>query len=309
MSRATLDVATAPLDVRNFLAAAATAVDAELQRRLAVTGADPGRLREAMLYAATGGGKRLRPGVALATVLALRSSASQSAAALDMLDVLHDPHGLCVAAAVEMLHAYTLVHDDLPAMDDDDERRGRPTVHIAFGEAIAILAGDGLLTLALVTLAELGPDAGRAVATLGQRSGHLQLLAGQAIDLSTDKTKMAFAELTDLHAKKTGALFAAAAELGAIAAGAKPAVANALGDFGMALGIAFQHADDRDDQEFTHHAAAATQAWRDECVRAIALVRRHAGANSVLEQIAAWIGAQSTTPEAWQAVLDAIPAE
>ncbi len=300
MSRATLDVATAPVDVRSFLAAAATAVDAELQRRLAVTGADPGRLREAMLYAATGGGKRLRPGVALATVLALRGAAT------DGLDVLKDPRGLCVAAAVEMLHAYTLIHDDLPAMDDDDERRGRPTVHVAFGEAIAILAGDGLLTLALTTLAELGADAGRAITTLGERSGHLQLLAGQAIDLSTDKTKMAFAELTDLHAKKTGALFAAAAELGAIAAGAAPAVAHAFGNYGMALGIAFQHADDRDDQEFTDHTAAATQAWIDECVRAITIVRRHAGANSVLEQVAAWIGAQSATPEAWQAVLGSI---
>ena len=302
MSRATLDVATAPVDVRSFLAAAATAVDAELQRRLAVTGADPGRLREAMLYAAIGGGKRLRPGVALATVLALRGAAT------DALDVLRDPRGLCVAAAVEMLHAYTLVHDDLPAMDDDDERRGRPTVHIAFGEAIAILAGDGLLTLALTTLAELGVDAGRAITTLGERSGHLQLLAGQAIDLSTDKTKMAFAELTVLHAKKTGALFAAAAELGAIAAGAAPAVAHAFGNYGMALGIAFQHADDRDDQEFTDHTAAATQAWIDECVRAITIVRRHAGADSVLEQVAAWIGAQSSTPEAWQAVLGSIPA-
>ena len=306
MSRATLDVATAPLDVRNFLAAAATAVDAELQRRFAVNGADPGRLREAMLYAATGGGKRLRPGVALATVLALRGAATSAAASVD--DVLRDPRGLCVAAAVEMLHAYTLVHDDLPAMDDDDERRGRPTVHIAFGEAIAILAGDGLLTLALTTLAELGPDAGRAITTLGERSGHLQLLAGQAIDLSTDKTKMAFAELTDLHAKKTGALFAAAAELGAIAVGAAPAVAHAFGDYGMALGIAFQHADDRDDQEFTDHTAAATEAWIDECVRAITLVRRHAGGNSVLEQVAAWIGAQSTAPAAWQAALDRIPA-
>jgi len=308
MSRATLDVATAPLDVRNFLAAAATAVDAELQRRLAVTGADPGRLREAMLYAATGGGKRLRPGVALATVLALRSAAAGHASPPAVLDVLRDPRGLCVAAAVEMLHAYTLVHDDLPAMDDDDERRGRPTVHIAFGEAIAILAGDGLLTLALTTLAELGNDAGRAITTLGERSGHLQLLAGQAIDLSTDKTKMPFAELTDLHTKKTGALFAAAAELGAIAACATPAVAHACGEYGMALGIAFQHADDRDDHEFTDHAAAATEAWIKECVRAITLMRRHASGNSVLEQVAAWIGAQSTTPEGWQAVLGAIPA-
>src|SRR5690606_29237456 len=89
------------------------------------------------------------------------------------------------AAAVEMLHAYTLVHDDLPAMDDDAERRGRPTVHVAFGEAIAILAGDGLLTKAFETLAELGPRAADAVAVLARRAGASELLAGQAIDLTT----------------------------------------------------------------------------------------------------------------------------
>jgi len=285
MARATLDVSAAPAAVRDFLAAAATAVDAELVRRLAVVGADPGRLREAMLYAATGGGKRLRPGVALATMQALRGGSLDA--------VLTDARGLCVAAAVEMLHAYTLVHDDLPAMDDDDERRGRPTVHIAFGEAIAILAGDGLLTLALTTLAELGVDAGRAIAVLGARSGHLQLLAGQAIDLSMDKTTMDFATLTDLHAKKTGALFAAAAELGAIAAGAASATVSDLGAYGMSIGIAFQHADDRDDQEFANHAAAATAAMTSECANAVTMLRKHAAAGSVVEQIATWIGAQA----------------
>src|SRR6185369_16533018 len=122
------------------------------------------------------------------------------------------------AIAIEMLHAYTLVHDDLPAMDDDSERRGKPTVHVAFGEAIAILAGDGLLTAAFGTLAELGARAGDAVATLARRAGSRELLAGQAIDLAGVPTELAAIER--MHAAKTGALFAAAAELGAIAAGA-----------------------------------------------------------------------------------------
>src|SRR5215467_9050293 len=118
-----------------------------------------------MCYAATGPGKRLRPAVAIAAAEACGGTRSAA---------------LPAACAIEMLHAYTLVHDDLPAMDDDDERRGRPTVHIAFGEAIAILAGDGLLTAAFGTLAEL-PRAGDAVTVLAKRSGSRELLGGQAI--------------------------------------------------------------------------------------------------------------------------------
>ena len=165
------------------------------------------------------------------------------------------------AAAIEMLHAYTLVHDDLPAMDDDDLRRGRPTVHIAFGEAIAILAGDGLLTAAFGALAELGPRAADAVRVLARRAGDRELLAGQAIDLSGPPTELAAIER--MHAAKTGALFAAAAELGAIAAGAPRATCEALGRYGMAIGIAFQHADDRDDAELVEHAAAAAARMRE----------------------------------------------
>src|SRR6202007_1640559 len=130
---------------------------------------DPGRLCEAMHYAATGPGKRLRPAIVIAAAEACGGTREQAMPA---------------ACAIEMLHAYTLVHDDLPAMDDDDERRGRPTVHIAFGEAIAILAGDGLLTHAFGTLAEIGPGAAAAVSLLARRAGARELLAGQAIDLT-----------------------------------------------------------------------------------------------------------------------------
>src|SRR5512139_634191 len=171
----TLAPESAPAQLATFLEEARIAVDAELDRRLRVTGDDPGRLREAMHYAATGPGKRLRPALLIAACEACGAPRS---------------HALAAAAAIEMLHAYTLVHDDLPAMDDDAERRGRPTVHIVFGEAIAILAGDGLLTEAFAALAELGPRAGDAVRVLARRAGVHELLAGQAIDLTTPRESL-----------------------------------------------------------------------------------------------------------------------
>jgi geranylgeranyl pyrophosphate synthase len=188
-----------------------------------------------------------------------------------------------------MLHAYTLVHDDLPAMDDDDERRGRPTVHVAFGEAIAILAGDGLLTQAFGTLAELGPRAGEAVAVLARRAGNRELLAGQAIDLAGAPTELAAIE--HMHAAKTGALFAAAAELGAIAAGASRQICEALGRYGLAIGVAFQHADDRDDAELVEHAAAAAERMKTLCAQARGELR---GLDApVLDDLARWIASRA----------------
>src|SRR3954469_26064013 len=173
---ATLAPSSAPPELLAFLEDARVAVDRELDRRLRAGTDDPGRLAEAMHYAATGPGKRLRPALVLAAAEACGGSRDAAMPA---------------AIAIEMLHAYTLVHDDLPAMDDDDERRGRPTVHVAFGEAIAILAGDALLTDAFGALAELGPRAADAVRVLAQRSGRAELLLGQAIDLSTPPRTLA----------------------------------------------------------------------------------------------------------------------
>nr|MBA3463310.1 polyprenyl synthetase family protein [Deltaproteobacteria bacterium] len=134
------------------------------------------------------------------------------------------------------------------------------TVHIAYGEAIAILAGDGLLTQAFETLAELGARAGAAVQVLARRAGPKELLAGQAIDLTATSAELATIDAVErLHAAKTGALFAAAAELGAIAAGAPEDTCRALGRYGMAIGVAFQHADDRDDGEFGDLADTAAE--------------------------------------------------
>jgi geranylgeranyl pyrophosphate synthase len=276
--RATLAPSSAPPALAAFLEDARVTVDAELDRRLRVTGAeDPGRLAEAMHYAATGPGKRLRPALVLAAAEACGGTRQAAMPA---------------AAAIEMLHAYTLVHDDLPAMDDDDERRGRPTVHIAFGEAIAILAGDGLLTAAFGALAELGTQAGPAVAVLARRAGVAELLGGQAIDLTTPReTLTTLPAIERMHAAKTGALFAASAELGAIAAGAPPTRCQALGRYGLAIGIAFQHADDRDDRELTEHADEAARRMRELCDEARMLVRDLG--SPILDGLAAWIASRA----------------
>lgn len=273
---ATLAPATAPAELVAYLEAARVAIDVELVRRLTPPAEDPGRLVEAMGYAATGPGKRLRPAVLFA---AAEACGGTRAAAMP------------AAAAIEMLHAYTLVHDDLPAMDDDDERRGRPTVHIAFGEAIAVLAGDGLLTAAFGALAELGAQAAPAVTVLARRAGAAELLAGQALDLWGGASDLAGIER--MHAAKTGALFAAAAELGAIAAGAPAATCAALGRYGMAIGIAFQHADDRDDAEMLEHAEAAAERMRVLCREARGIAAELGPRAQTLDAIAAWIGSRA----------------
>jgi len=273
--KATLSPASAPAGLLGFLDEVRHLIDAELDRRLTPPADDPGRLVAAMHYAATGPGKRLRPAVLIAAAEAL--GATRDAA-------------LPAAAAIEMLHAYTLVHDDLPAMDDDALRRGRPTVHIAFGEAIAILAGDGLLTSAFGAVAELGSRAAAAVAVLARRAGARELLAGQAIDLtSAPEALRDIAAVERLHAAKTGALFAAAAELGAISAGAPPEVCASLGRYGLAIGIAFQHADDRDDAELVELAAVAAARMRTLCDEARGVAHSLGPRGATLDAIAAWI--------------------
>jgi geranylgeranyl pyrophosphate synthase len=273
---ATLAPSTAPPALIAFIDEVRGAVDAELARRLRPPLDDPGRRVEAMCYAATGPGQRLRPAVLFAAAEGCGGTRERA---------------LPAACAIEMLHAFTLVHDDLPAMDDDDERRGRPTVHVAFGEAIAILAGDGLLTAAFGALAELGPDAAAAVAVLARRAGAAELLGGQAIDLTAPPRDLAGIER--LHAAKTGALFAAAAELGGIAAGADAAARDALGRYGMAIGIAFQHADDRDDGELVEHAAAAAERMRVLGDEARALADRFGPRGGTLDAIAGWIASRA----------------
>ncbi len=212
----------------------AAAVEAVLDDLLRPRPTWPGRLTEAMRYAVLGGGKRLRPFVL--------------AEAAQMLGA--DGKGmLYAAAALECVHCYSLVHDDLPAMDDDDLRRGKPTVHRAFDEATAILVGDTLLTLAFEILANpvTSPDAEIRVALaegLARAAGAGGMAGGQALDLAGEGKALDEDEIAALQSMKTGALFRYAAEAGAIIAGAERADRERLGAFGSALGAAFQLADD-----------------------------------------------------------------
>ncbi len=190
------------------------------------------RLSQAMRYAVLGGGKRLRPLLVYATGTAFGADET----ALDF-----------PAAALESIHAYSLVHDDLPAMDDDVLRRGRPTVHIAFDEATAILAGDGLLTLAFELLADApAPSQVRItmLRELSRAAGMAGMVGGQAVDLAAVGRKISLEELKAMHGAKTGALIRASVALGALAAGCEDTTRRTLDDFAQALGLAFQIRDD-----------------------------------------------------------------
>jgi geranylgeranyl pyrophosphate synthase len=234
------------------LTAWAAAQRAELDRlfeaRLATPAdGDPGRLLEAMRYSLLAPGKRIRPLLAIA--------AAETAAPID-----DDVRLAC--GAVELVHCYSLIHDDLPAMDDDDFRRGRPSNHKAFGEATAILAGDALLTLAFDWIAEAGERGSRpqqflaASRALAQAAGAFGMVRGQARDLG-EPAPTTLAALETLHGEKTGALFRAALVVGGCAGGAAPDALAAMARFGTAYGVAFQHADDIADDEHAEHAAAA----------------------------------------------------
>ena len=201
-----------------------------------VLAGEPGRLGEAMRYAALGVGKRVRPLLAYAA----GEVAGGDPACVD-----------APAVAVELIHAYSLVHDDLPAMDDDTLRRGKPTCHLAFGEAVALLAGDALQARAFGVLAASGsPMAGEACALLARAAGAAGMAGGQDIDLGATGRTLALSELTTMHRMKTGALIAAAVQLGARCG--RPLAASqttALDLYASAAGLAFQVVDDLLDVE------------------------------------------------------------
>ncbi|MBM3570340.1 MAG: polyprenyl synthetase family protein [Alphaproteobacteria bacterium] len=229
----------ASLDLTRAMAEAARAVEEQLNRLLPPVEGPEGPLLAAMRYACLGGGKRLRP------FLVVESSA--------LFGVAREA-AWRVAAAIEMLHCYSLVHDDLPCMDDDDLRRGRPTVHRAFGRGPALLAGDALLTLAFEVLAEESTHADpkvRAELTLelAKAAGARGMCGGQMIDLRAAKEPLDTESVARLQRMKTGALIAFAAKSGAILGRASPVARHALLGYGNNLGLAFQIADDLLDLE------------------------------------------------------------
>jgi len=209
------------------------AVNSRLERYVAASAAVPSRLREAMAYSLLAGGKRLRPVLAL---LGCEAAGGNRLAALP------------VACAIEMVHTYSLIHDDLPAMDNDDLRRGKPTNHKVFGEAMAILAGDGLLTLAFeITANEVLPAevAAACCADLARAAGVAGMVGGQVADLEAEgRTLGTVEELEGIHCRKTGALLACAVTLGARVGGASSELLWRLGQYGRCLGLAFQIVDD-----------------------------------------------------------------
>ena len=223
-------------DLPPELLALSARAGAVLARLLPADAQPPVELHRAMRYAVLGGGKRLRPLLAYATGMAF-------GAAPEKIDA--------VAAAVEIIHAYSLVHDDLPAMDDDALRRGRPTCHIAFGEAMAILAGDALQALAFEVLADdLAIDVDAAtrlemLRTLALACGSQGMAGGQAFDLAAVGQRLDAAELERMHVHKTGALIRASVRLAALAAGCKDSnTLAALETYGHCVGLAFQIRDD-----------------------------------------------------------------
>jgi farnesyl diphosphate synthase len=218
-----------------------TRIEQQLAARLPPADAPPARLHEALRYSVLGGGKRVRPALVYATAAALGLPESQVDGA---------------ACAVELIHAYSLIHDDLPAMDDDDLRRGRPTCHKAFDEATAILAGDALQVLAFETLANgpgLPADARvrlDLVSLLAVASGTSGMAGGQALDLAASGRELAIEEVEQMHARKTGALIHACVMMaGACAPELPDAVRRALDEYGRSIGLAFQIQDDLLDVE------------------------------------------------------------
>jgi farnesyl diphosphate synthase len=216
------------------LAAAAGDVEGALQNLLPEPQGRHARVQEAMRYAVFAGGKRLRPFLALESAALFRASRARA---------------LRVAAAIEALHTYSLVHDDLPAMDDDDLRRGQPTAHRKFDEATAILAGDALLTLAFEILSDpathpSGEVRAELVQRLARAAGSDGMVGGQMIDMEAPQQQLGAAEIVDLQQRKTGALFEFSCIAGAVLAGREAPDLAALRSYAASFGLAFQIADD-----------------------------------------------------------------
>jgi geranylgeranyl diphosphate synthase type II len=220
-------------DLDRYLRSRTEAVNAALDRFLPKASMKPPTIHKAMRYSLFAGGKRIRPALALASAEACGGEAEQAMAA---------------ACAVECIHTYSLIHDDLPAMDNDDFRRGKPTNHKVFGEGIAVLAGDALLTSAFEIVAQAPASSRYPVAVqvreLAEASGSLQLIAGQVADLEGEGKKLSVAQLRYIHERKTSALLRCSARLGGMAVGCSPRQLEALSDFGYHVGLAFQVIDD-----------------------------------------------------------------
>ena len=242
-------------DLKPYLAACVKQVDRALDRYLPKPGITPPTVHKAMRHSMFAGGKRLRPVLAMA---AAEACGADPAVAL--------PGG----CAVECIHTFSLIHDDLPCMDDDDLRRGQPTCHVVYGDAVALLAGDALQALAFEILAQAPKtrrySAADTVAELAVTSGSRQLVGGQVLDLEGEgNAKLTKQQLRAVHERKTAALLTTSLRLGAMAANATPRKLDALTAFGKNLGLAFQVIDDILDVTATTEKLGKT-AGKDQAV-------------------------------------------
>jgi len=222
-----------PFDLNQFLVSRTEIVNRALDRYLPPEKMRPATIHRAMRYSIFAGGKRMRPAVLLA---AAEACGGRPADALPL------------ACAVECIHTYSLIHDDLPAMDNDDFRRGKPTSHKVFGEGMAVLAGDALLTQAFEIAAQAKgwpryPHR-TLILEIARAAGSLQLVGGQVADLEGENKKLSVAELRYIHERKTSALLCCSARLGGMSANGTPTQLQALTDFGYHVGLAFQVIDD-----------------------------------------------------------------
>jgi len=208
-------------------------IDAALEARLPSARLEPRPLHAAIRYSVFAGGKRLRPALCL---LACESVLGKSAPAIP------------AAVALEMIHTFSLIHDDLPGMDDDDWRRGRPSNHVVYGEGMAILAGDALLALAFETLARApqgkAKDPGTLIRIVTEATGTGGMIGGQAMDLLLEGKRVPFPRVLSMHSRKTGMLIRGSLLLGAEIGGATPALKRRFSDYGARVGLAFQIGDD-----------------------------------------------------------------
>jgi geranylgeranyl diphosphate synthase type II len=224
------------MTLKGFVSSQAAIVERRLERILAPGGAHPSQISRAMRYAVLGGGKRLRPVMCL---MGYRAAGGRGRVAYP------------VACAVELIHSFSLIHDDLPCMDDDDYRRGRPTVHKKFGEAMAVLAGDALLARAFEILAETAqrhPDhssvMSRMTCELAASIGASGMIGGQVMDLLSEGRKVPVSTVRYIHSSKTGCLITATLRFGGALGGASPRVMRSLTRYGREVGLAFQIRDD-----------------------------------------------------------------
>ena len=222
------------MNLDEYLDARIQQIDEALERLLPAAPGQPGRLREAMRYGVFSGGKRIRPILTLAAAEAVGGNINDA---------------LPAACAIELIHAFSLIHDDLPCMDDDDFRRGKPTSHKVFGEATALLAADGLFALAFDTLAHTPASVREgavleAVRILARATGSAGMVGGQVLDLEAEGKHVRLGDVEQIHRGKTGALIEAAALIGGLIGGGDKAQTETLGRYGRAIGLAFQIMDD-----------------------------------------------------------------